>query len=100
MADGATITSHIRLDDEGRAWVDDTNTNVIEIVLDHIFGLLWDCFFSGLAINRNNKEKDSCDYFFCANTGSILSFVESLTDSERHARFDSKVLILSHNGST
>ncbi|MBI3848754.1 MAG: DUF433 domain-containing protein [Verrucomicrobia bacterium] len=27
---------HIRLDTEGRAWVDDTNVKVIEIVLDHL----------------------------------------------------------------
>jgi uncharacterized protein (DUF433 family) len=27
---------HILLDDQGRAWVDDTNVKVIEIVLDHL----------------------------------------------------------------
>ena len=27
---------HIRIDAEGRAWVDDTNVKVIEIVLDHL----------------------------------------------------------------
>jgi len=29
-------TPHIWADDEGRAWVDDTNVKVIEIALDHI----------------------------------------------------------------
>ncbi|HVR37413.1 MAG TPA: DUF433 domain-containing protein [Methylomirabilota bacterium] len=33
---GTAITPHIRLDDEGRSWVDDTNVKVIEIVLDHL----------------------------------------------------------------
>jgi uncharacterized protein (DUF433 family) len=32
----ATATSHIRLDDGGVAWIDDTNTKVIEVVLDSI----------------------------------------------------------------
>jgi uncharacterized protein (DUF433 family) len=33
----ATSTNpHIRLDDQGRPWVDDTNIKVIEIVLDHL----------------------------------------------------------------
>jgi uncharacterized protein (DUF433 family) len=27
---------HIWLDDEGRAWIDDTNVKVIEVVLDHL----------------------------------------------------------------
>lgn len=27
---------HIRIDPQGRAWIDDTNVKVIEIVLDHI----------------------------------------------------------------
>lgn len=27
---------HIRLDEQGRPWVDDTNVKVIEIVLDHL----------------------------------------------------------------
>ncbi len=31
-----TTTSHIILDDQGRAWVDDTNVKVIEIALDHL----------------------------------------------------------------
>lgn len=30
------LTSHIRLDAEGRAWIDDTNVKVIEVVLDHL----------------------------------------------------------------
>jgi len=29
-------TSHIYLDEEGRAWIDDTNTKVIEVVLDKL----------------------------------------------------------------
>jgi uncharacterized protein (DUF433 family) len=29
-------TAHIRLDDQGVAWIDDTNTKVIEVVLDKI----------------------------------------------------------------
>lgn len=29
-------SSHIHRDAEGRAWIDDTNTKVIEVVLDHI----------------------------------------------------------------
>jgi uncharacterized protein (DUF433 family) len=29
-----TTTAHIHLDDRGRAWIDDTNTKVIEVVLD------------------------------------------------------------------
>ena len=32
----ATASPHIRLDDQGRPWVDDTNVKVIEIVLDHL----------------------------------------------------------------
>ncbi|ETW95016.1 MAG: hypothetical protein ETSY1_32370 [Candidatus Entotheonella factor] len=31
-----TITAHIHLDDFGRAWIDDTNTKVIEVVLDKL----------------------------------------------------------------
>jgi len=27
---------HIRTDEQGRAWIDDTNVKVIEVVLDHI----------------------------------------------------------------
>src|SRR5947209_214172 len=27
---------HVRLDQNGRAWIDDTNTKVIEVVLDHL----------------------------------------------------------------
>ena len=30
-----TPTVHICLDDQGRAWIDDTNVKVIEVVLDH-----------------------------------------------------------------
>jgi uncharacterized protein (DUF433 family) len=30
------ITSHIYLDEEGRAWIDDTNTKIIEVVLDKL----------------------------------------------------------------
>ena len=29
-------SSHIHSDAEGRAWIDDTNVKVIEVVLDHI----------------------------------------------------------------
>jgi uncharacterized protein (DUF433 family) len=33
-------TAHIWLDDQGRAWIDDTNVKVIEVVLDKIgYGL-------------------------------------------------------------
>jgi uncharacterized protein (DUF433 family) len=32
----AATTPHIRLDEQGRPWVDDTNVKVIEIVLDHV----------------------------------------------------------------
>src|SRR4051794_5818982 len=32
----ATPTAHIRLDERGRAWVDDTNVKVIEVVLDKL----------------------------------------------------------------
>ena len=32
----ATIPQHVRLDDHGIAWIDDTNVKVIEIVLDKI----------------------------------------------------------------
>jgi uncharacterized protein (DUF433 family) len=31
-----TVTPHIRMDEQGRAWIDDANIKVIEIVLDHI----------------------------------------------------------------
>jgi uncharacterized protein (DUF433 family) len=31
----AVATSHIWLDDRGKAWIDDTNVKVIEVVLDH-----------------------------------------------------------------
>src|SRR5215510_3876505 len=30
------MTTHIRLDEEGRAWIDDTNIKVIEVVLDKL----------------------------------------------------------------
>jgi uncharacterized protein (DUF433 family) len=33
---GIVIESHIRLDDNGAAWIDDTNTKVIEVVLDQL----------------------------------------------------------------
>lgn len=29
-------TAHILLDDEGRAWIDDTNVKVIEVALDEV----------------------------------------------------------------
>jgi len=29
-------TAHIRLDAEGKAWIDDTNVKVVEVVLDHV----------------------------------------------------------------
>ena len=32
----AVTTPHIRLDEQGRPWLDDTNVKVIEIVLDHL----------------------------------------------------------------
>jgi uncharacterized protein (DUF433 family) len=32
----ANTVPHIRLDDQGRPWVDDTNVKVIEVVLDHL----------------------------------------------------------------
>lgn len=28
--------AHIRLDDQGRPWIDDTNVKVIEVALDHL----------------------------------------------------------------
>jgi uncharacterized protein (DUF433 family) len=31
-----TATAHIHLDDRGVAWIDDTNTKVIEVVLDKL----------------------------------------------------------------
>src|ERR1043166_3682663 len=31
-----TSMAHIWLDDEKRAWIDDTNVKVIEVVLDHL----------------------------------------------------------------
>jgi|SRR5260370_37807258 uncharacterized protein (DUF433 family) len=35
-----SATAHIWLDDQGRAWIDDTNVKVIEVVLDKIgYGL-------------------------------------------------------------
>jgi uncharacterized protein (DUF433 family) len=30
------VTTHIQLDDQGRAWIDDTNVKVIEVVLDKL----------------------------------------------------------------
>ena len=33
-----TPTAHIWLDDSGRAWIDDTNVKVIEVVLDKLGG--------------------------------------------------------------
>ena len=32
----AVIPSHIHLDDRGRAWIDDTNTKVIEVALAQV----------------------------------------------------------------
>jgi uncharacterized protein (DUF433 family) len=34
----AVMASHIWLDDDGRAWIDDTNTKMIEVVYDHVGG--------------------------------------------------------------
>jgi len=31
-----TVTPHIWTDPQGRAWIDDTNVKVIEVVLDHL----------------------------------------------------------------
>ena len=39
MATTPVTTSHIVLDDRGRAWVEGTNTKVIEIVMDRMTGL-------------------------------------------------------------
>jgi uncharacterized protein (DUF433 family) len=35
------VAPHIWLDDKGRPWIDDTNTKVIEVVLDYL-GYGWD----------------------------------------------------------
>jgi uncharacterized protein (DUF433 family) len=32
----AEIINHIRLDDKGRAWIDDTRIKVIEVAMDHL----------------------------------------------------------------
>lgn len=32
----AVATTHIWVDDHGRAWIDDTNVKVLEVVLDHL----------------------------------------------------------------
>jgi uncharacterized protein (DUF433 family) len=32
----AETVPHIRLDEQGRPWLDDTNVKVIEVVLDHL----------------------------------------------------------------
>ena len=32
----ATATAHIWKDDQGRAWIDDSNVKVLEVVLDHL----------------------------------------------------------------
>lgn len=32
----SAATSHIWLDDAGRAWVDDTNVKVVELAMDHV----------------------------------------------------------------
>jgi uncharacterized protein (DUF433 family) len=34
-----TTTPHIFLDEQGRGWIDDTNTKVIEVALDRLSGL-------------------------------------------------------------
>jgi uncharacterized protein (DUF433 family) len=31
-----TVTPHIRTDEQGRPWIDDSNVKVIEVVLDHV----------------------------------------------------------------
>ncbi len=36
MTTAALIPSHVHLDPEGRAWIDDTNTKVIEVVIAQI----------------------------------------------------------------
>jgi uncharacterized protein (DUF433 family) len=36
MSQTRTPTAHIRLDDQGRAWIDDSNIKVIEVVQDHL----------------------------------------------------------------
>ena len=36
MITKANTVPHIRLDEQGRPWVDDTNVKVIEVVLDHL----------------------------------------------------------------
>ena len=32
----AAAIAHIRLDEQARAWIDDTNTKVVEVALDHL----------------------------------------------------------------
>lgn len=32
----AAISSHIRVDDHGTAWIDDTRVKVIEVAMDHV----------------------------------------------------------------
>lgn len=32
----AAVAPHIRIDSAGRAWIDDTNVKVVEVVLDHL----------------------------------------------------------------
>jgi uncharacterized protein (DUF433 family) len=36
MSTTRTPTAHIRIDEQGRAWIDDTNVKVIEVVLDKL----------------------------------------------------------------
>src|SRR6266571_736079 len=43
--------AHIRLDEQGRPWIDDTNVKVIEVVLDHL-GYGW----NAEAIQENHSH--------------------------------------------
>lgn len=36
MISTVEIVSHVHRDEQGRAWIDDTNVKVIEVVLDHL----------------------------------------------------------------
>ncbi|MCH7227992.1 DUF433 domain-containing protein [Haloferula sp. A504] len=36
MTEALEIQSHVQIDDDGRAWIDDSNVKVVEVVRDHI----------------------------------------------------------------
>lgn len=70
------VAPHIRLDDRGVAWIDDTNVKVIEVVLDHIA--------SGLSPTEIRSEH--YDRFTLAQIHAALAYYY-----DHQAEFDAEI---------